>query len=188
MTKSCACISTRFSLNRPHRERGKMPRSGSIYAIMNQVTKARYIGSTVQPYTVRWALHRYELERGLHRCQPLQVAWQHVGPTQITWMVLEEGIDEPLLVLREAYWINYFSTMDAGVYNLRLPARRGYRAVRIHGLPRLTCLHCAHEWTPRQADVRTCPCCHTARWDEPRPPRQPRQLSLWGKPQRVKAV
>lgn len=33
-------------------------------------------------------------------------------------------------------------------------------------LPRLKCLKCGYEWTPRQTDIRICPNCKSARWDE----------------------
>jgi Zn finger protein HypA/HybF involved in hydrogenase expression len=29
----------------------------------------------------------------------------------------------------------------------------------------LKCVRCGHTWTPRQTDVRLCPCCKTAYWD-----------------------
>ena len=32
----------------------------------------------------------------------------------------------------------------------------------------LHCLRCGHAWFPRSNDVRICPRCKTARWDEPR--------------------
>lgn len=38
--------------------------------------------------------------------------------------------------------------------------------VKVH---RLTCQRCRHEWVPRGEDVRQCPKCKSARWDEPRP-------------------
>ncbi len=30
----------------------------------------------------------------------------------------------------------------------------------------LKCLRCGYEWLPRKEDVRICPACKTARWDE----------------------
>jgi predicted Zn-ribbon and HTH transcriptional regulator len=32
----------------------------------------------------------------------------------------------------------------------------------------LTCKRCGHEWMPRMKDVRICPKCKTARWDQAR--------------------
>jgi len=39
-------------------------------------------------------------------------------------------------------------------------------------IPTLTCLRCGHEWVPRMVDVRLCPKCKSARWDQPKPPRK----------------
>ena len=36
-------------------------------------------------------------------------------------------------------------------------------------IPRLECQRCGHKWHPRTEDVRSCPRCHSPRWDEPRP-------------------
>jgi Zn finger protein HypA/HybF involved in hydrogenase expression len=33
-------------------------------------------------------------------------------------------------------------------------------------LPTLKCQRCRHTWTPRQRDVRICPRCKSARWDQ----------------------
>ena len=33
-------------------------------------------------------------------------------------------------------------------------------------LPQLECKRCGHKWIPRQADVRICPKCKSARWDQ----------------------
>jgi len=33
---------------------------------------------------------------------------------------------------------------------------------------RLQCLRCKYEWYPRRTDVRICPTCKSARWNEPR--------------------
>jgi predicted Zn-ribbon and HTH transcriptional regulator len=35
-------------------------------------------------------------------------------------------------------------------------------------IPTLKCKRCGHAWIPRIADVRLCPKCKTARWDEPK--------------------
>lgn len=36
--------------------------------------------------------------------------------------------------------------------------------------PVLTCKRCGHEWIPRSPDVRICPSCKSARWDQSRVP------------------
>jgi predicted Zn-ribbon and HTH transcriptional regulator len=36
----------------------------------------------------------------------------------------------------------------------------------LHGLQ---CLRCGHLWVPRLAEVRICPKCKSARWDQPKP-------------------
>ena len=35
-------------------------------------------------------------------------------------------------------------------------------------LPVLKCQRCEYEWTPRKTDVKICPRCKSARWDEPK--------------------
>jgi len=34
-------------------------------------------------------------------------------------------------------------------------------------LPRLHCRRCDYRWVPRLQDVRICPACKSARWDQP---------------------
>ena len=42
-------------------------------------------------------------------------------------------------------------------------------------LPKLKCLRCGHEWTPRREDPRICPKCKTAWWDTPKAkPKEPK--------------
>jgi len=42
-------------------------------------------------------------------------------------------------------------------------------------VPQLTCLRCGHNWIPRTSDVRICPKCKSARWDQkPETGRKPR--------------
>ena len=36
----------------------------------------------------------------------------------------------------------------------------------------LVCRRCGHEWFPRSRDIRICPSCKSARWDQPRVPRK----------------
>jgi predicted Zn-ribbon and HTH transcriptional regulator len=36
-------------------------------------------------------------------------------------------------------------------------------------LTTLKCQRCGHEWIPRQAEVRICPKCKSAKWDVPKP-------------------
>jgi hypothetical protein len=50
-----------------------------IYAIINKVTKARYIGSTGREPEVRWRDHKRLLKRGTHHALPLQKAWNEYG-------------------------------------------------------------------------------------------------------------
>lgn len=35
-------------------------------------------------------------------------------------------------------------------------------------LPRLTCKHCGHNWTPRRAQIYECPKCKSAKWNVPK--------------------
>lgn len=41
--------------------------------------------------------------------------------------------------------------------------------------PKVECLRCGHAWRPRQAEVRICPRCKSAWWDQPRVPAPPRE-------------
>ena len=33
-------------------------------------------------------------------------------------------------------------------------------------IPRLKCVKCNHQWTPRNGSVNVCPKCHTKYWDK----------------------
>jgi predicted Zn-ribbon and HTH transcriptional regulator len=36
-------------------------------------------------------------------------------------------------------------------------------------ITKLTCQRCEYEWHPRIEDVRQCPSCKSARWEQPKP-------------------
>jgi hypothetical protein len=60
-----------------------------IYEIVNTLTKCRYIGQSKR-IEERWIEHRRLLERGEHRHQMLQQAWNEHGCRRFRWRILEE--------------------------------------------------------------------------------------------------
>lgn len=35
-------------------------------------------------------------------------------------------------------------------------------------IPKLICLRCGHEWTPKKKEIRQCPHCKSVWWDTPK--------------------
>ena len=46
-----------------------------------------------------------------------------------------------------------------------------YNVFMIIEIPKVKCKRCNYEWTPRKADIRLCPKCKSAYWDQDRPNR-----------------
>jgi hypothetical protein len=92
--------------------------TGTIYAIINTVTGARYIGATGQLLSLRCCGHRGLLNRGRHWIQLLQRDWESFGPDAFTVEVLEP-VTPDLLTEREQYWVGRYLASGVVLYNRR---------------------------------------------------------------------
>jgi len=90
-----------------------------IYAIVNNVSGRRYIGSSVY-VSGRWCTHRSLLRRGCHGNPHLQAAWNKYGADAFAFEVLEAVDDKEMLHVREDEWLRSFRP---NLYNQAGPAR-----------------------------------------------------------------
>jgi len=82
------------------------------YQIVCKTTDQRYIGATwgKAGFNQRWAGHRSDLRRGLHRNPQLQAAWTLYGESDFHWGILDVlPADKELCLQREK---TYFDTCD----------------------------------------------------------------------------
>jgi group I intron endonuclease len=87
-----------------------------IYAIKNIDTGKLYIGSSKRiPY--RMNVHRKRLNENRHDNQHLQNAWNKYGKDRFEFYLIEE-CDEKQLFEREQYYVDYYTSLPEGVYNI----------------------------------------------------------------------
>jgi group I intron endonuclease len=84
-----------------------------IYAIVSPSGK-KYIGQTAS-FKKRWREHRNALNRGDHRCRPLQRAWNKYGAERMVFIVLEVVAVENLNAHEQA---QFNAHTDAGLWPL----------------------------------------------------------------------
>lgn len=91
-----------------------------VYAIVNLERLIPYIGSTINPFYVRWGLHKSNLRNNRHGNEHLQRAWNKYDEEAFRFEILEEtGPDESIVRAREQVWLDLFR--DQGeVYNIVL--------------------------------------------------------------------
>jgi group I intron endonuclease len=82
-----------------------------IYAIVNTVTRKRYVGSTVKGFRSRWAEHQYRLKANTHGNKYLQLAWNKYGPKSFVFIILEQCKPEKCLEL-EQKWMDHYRVVD----------------------------------------------------------------------------
>lgn len=80
-------------------------KTGVVYQIRNISSGTAYIGSSIE-HIRRWSVHRRELRDGLHHCAYLQRAWLKYGEHEFEFCVIEDGILESNLIVREQFWID----------------------------------------------------------------------------------
>lgn len=73
-----------------------------VYAIVNILTKEKYIGSTRNLY-VRIHTHQYELNRNRHDNKPLQESWNKYGSKNFKYKVIEITYDR---IDREQFYLD----------------------------------------------------------------------------------
>lgn len=79
---------------------------GCIYQIVNSVTGARYVGSSVRSAEKRWSVHKKDLRSGRHHSRHLQRAWNKYGPAAFTLELLEDDVAPENLLAREQFHID----------------------------------------------------------------------------------
>lgn len=92
-------------------------RSG-IYAIRNLKNSKIYVGSAIN-IAHRWAVHRYGFKNKIHHSRFLQRAWDKHGSEAFSFDILEHVEDVSILIEREQYWIDNFSSANPKLgYNI----------------------------------------------------------------------
>ena len=87
--------------------------ASAIYAIVNQVTRDMYIGSSVK-VNRRWAAHRRELNRQSHYNTRLQRAYDKYGSNSFDWEIVQFVEDKTQLLTREQFWMDFFKPVYNG--------------------------------------------------------------------------
>ena len=88
--------------------------TSAIYAIVNNVTRDMYVGSSVG-VNRRWSAHRNLLTKKCHYNSRLQRAYDKYGSGSFDWEIIQFVDDKSQLIAREQFWMNFF----APVYNGR---------------------------------------------------------------------
>jgi group I intron endonuclease len=88
-----------------------LPKVSAIYEIVNTITGHRYVGSAVN-LRLRWARHRHDLPKGVHRNRYLQNAWNKYGRDAFEFRIIELCAPQDLISREQHY-------LDAGCdYNI----------------------------------------------------------------------
>jgi group I intron endonuclease len=83
----------------------------AIYSITNTITGKLYIGSAYE-VKARWACHLSTLRNNKHHSPHLQRSWNIHGESAFVFDLVETGLDEAILVVREQYWMDYYQSYD----------------------------------------------------------------------------
>lgn len=78
-----------------------------IYIIKCDQEDIVYIGSSTE-IPNRWIRHRYELNKGIHHNNNLQLAWDAYGDESFSFEILEETVD---IILAEQQWIDKYERL-----------------------------------------------------------------------------
>lgn len=82
--------------------------SSAIYAIVNNVNRDMYVGSSVG-VTRRWSAHRNLLVKKCHYNVRLQRAYDKYGAGAFDWEIVQFVNDKSKLIAREQFWIDFFT-------------------------------------------------------------------------------
>jgi hypothetical protein len=91
------------------------PNHPGVYAIRNEASDRRYVGSAANIYA-RWRGHRSDLRGNKHCNQHLQRSWNKHGEASFVFEVLEKcERDAGVLMAREEHWMMEFK---GALYNM----------------------------------------------------------------------
>jgi group I intron endonuclease len=96
--------------------------TSGIYCIENKNNCKRYIGKSGTGIEKRWKIHKYELNKNIHKNKHLQYSWLKNGENNFLFYIIEKCENvESILNEREIFWINKFkaNNPDFG-YNLTI--------------------------------------------------------------------
>lgn len=94
-----------------------MSKIAGIYIIKNIVNNKVYIGqSSALPQ--RFQEHRYKLRRNIHGNSHLQNAWNKYGENKFVFILIEKINNSLFLTAYEQSYVNYYKTLNSGVYNM----------------------------------------------------------------------
>lgn len=104
-----------------------MKNISGVYSITNIKNGKLYIGSSKHIHR-RWREHKNLLNKNMHHSKHLQKAWNKYGEDNFIFEIVEE-CDEDLLITREQYYIDLYSSAD-NYY--------GYNISEVAGMPSMT--------------------------------------------------
>jgi group I intron endonuclease len=87
-----------------------MTKKCGIYAIVNSITKERYVGKSID-IEEKWRAHIQELDAGSHISPTLQQAWDEYGADNFLFLVLKECEKEVL------DWFEHMAVEDGADYS-----------------------------------------------------------------------
>lgn len=96
---------------------------GSIYIIHNIKSNTIYIGATTQKPEYRLRQHRKLLISKKHDNPRLQHSFNKHGIDNFEFDVLENDINNETLYKDESFWIQYFKSIGAELYNMQHPEK-----------------------------------------------------------------
>ena len=100
-----------------------------VYAIRNLLNGKMYIGSTTTSFKKRWACHIKRLKRNKHHSEHLQNAWNKVGASNFSFIILEITTPEDSLQ-REGFYIDFYKSLNPQYgYNIQEISIDGFRKV-----------------------------------------------------------
>lgn len=82
-----------------------------VYCIRNIQNGKMYIGSTINPFRIRWGCHKKRLRRGIHHSRHLQAAWNKYGENSFVFSVLEVT-EADVCRKRESFYIRQYKTYN----------------------------------------------------------------------------
>ena len=80
-------------------------KTGEVYKITCSKNNLVYVGSTTRGVRQRWLEHLHYLRHGTHKSKAMQTCFIDHGEDSFSYEVLESGVDEASLLLREQFHI-----------------------------------------------------------------------------------